>query len=179
MIDARFSVPWLAETSSADRERVRRVLVVCTANEARSPLVAGLLNHAIARSGRRGSATSAGTRVLEPGRPMAPVARRVLARAGVPVRPFHSRQLTAAMIGDADLVLVAEEGHRRVVLDIDPSAVQRTHLILAFAAAAPMQSVRSHEWELEDPVGAPADRLPALEATVVRATLRIAERIVA
>lgn len=179
----QFDLPW-ARTDVAPAPDVRTILVVCTANEARSPLIQRVLaaefdHHAPGRF----SVISGGTRVSRPGSPMAPVARSVLRANGFTESPFASQALSANMIADADLIIAAETSHMDAILDLAPSAMKRTFTLLQLAEMAAAYLVggvdvpfiemapvlrgtvranHSGEFDLEDPVGYSAAQVRAL-----------------
>jgi protein-tyrosine phosphatase len=90
---------------------VKKVLFVCTANVCRSPMAQELFNALAEDEGLPFRAESAGTAALE-GRPMAENALAALEEAGVYPRETHSaRQVSAAMIEGAELVLAMTPQH--------------------------------------------------------------------
>lgn len=116
------------------------VLVVCTANQCRSPLAEHQLRAAARSAGLDWTIGSAGTRA-KAGRHLDHDVAAVLHELHItPTRHWTSRRLDAAMIERADLVLTAERAHRGVVAELVPDAVTRTFTLLEFArmlAAAP------------------------------------------
>ena len=90
---------------------MKKVLFVCTANVCRSPMAQELFN-ALAHDGALPfRAESAGTAALE-GRPMAENALAALEEAGIYPEAAHSaRRVSAAMIGDSELVLAMTPEH--------------------------------------------------------------------
>ncbi|MCW5951399.1 MAG: hypothetical protein KIT69_04000 [Propionibacteriaceae bacterium] len=126
------------------------VLAVCTGNISRSPAVEYLLKRALPGVDGR----SAGVAAVVGAGVDAPVADYLRGR-GLDVSGFASRQLTPAMIADADLVLPLTRQHRAWILDRVPAAVRRTYTLREFARV--LES-------LEDvPAGkSPAERLTAV-----------------
>ncbi len=103
--------PVHSETGSvrpALAERDGRILVVCTGNVCRSPLVEGLLRLALPPSI---TVHSAGTNALV-GQPMDPRSAELLRRHGGAPADFAARQVDASLIEQADLVVTATRAHR-------------------------------------------------------------------
>ncbi|WP_205843908.1 hypothetical protein [Nakamurella deserti] len=154
--------------------RAFRVLVVCTANQCRSPMAEYLLRDALRAAGIPADATadladgrpaagwsvgSAGTRTRG-GRPMDPAASTVLAERGIDGSGFVGRALTPQLIRDADLVLAATREHRGAIASLLPAALSRLFTIQQFgylAAAAQPGTVT-------DPVDAGFDLLARARA---------------
>ncbi|ROR92513.1 low molecular weight phosphatase family protein [Nocardioides aurantiacus] len=107
-----------------------RVLVVCVGNVCRSPLGERLL---AARLGEGFEVSSAGVGALV-GEPMDPEAAAHLERLGGSADGFAARQLTDAIVRDADLVLTATKEVRARVLQESPVALRRTFTLRELAA---------------------------------------------
>lgn len=103
------------------------VLVVCTGNLCRSPIMETLL----AASAPSTTVRSAGT-AAPGGRPWHPLALAALAEAGHDVTGT-ARRLRARDIGAATLVLTAAGRHRARVVQLDPTAEQRCFTLLEAA----------------------------------------------
>lgn len=108
-----------------------RVLFVCVGNVCRSPLGERLLAQRL--SGHDVEVASAGVAALV-GSPMSPEAAAQLEAYDGSADGFAARQLTAAMLREADLVLTATRELRSRVLSEVPSALRRTFTVLEFAA---------------------------------------------
>jgi protein-tyrosine phosphatase len=155
-----------------------RILLVCTGNICRSPLAERLLRVGLTAGLGPAAAdsyhvSSAGTRAWE-GSPMDRTAARELRRLGGDPAGFRSRQLVAAHVEAADLVLTATVAHRSVVLAEAPEALRRTFTIRELAglaaaltpdsdlarlvaqAAASRGAVPIDDLDVIDPYGAPA-----------------------
>ncbi len=106
------------------------VLFVCTANICRSPYMELVARQ---RLGDRALVTvaSAGTHGWE-GKGMNGTMAATLS-ADVGYDEFISRQLTGAMIDEADLVLTADRGHRSYVLEEYPAAFRKVFTLGQFA----------------------------------------------
>ena len=107
-----------------------RILTVCTGNICRSPLVEQLL-----RSGLDGldvDVASAGTGALV-GHPMDERAAVYSRELGAVPDGHLARQLTADLIRESGLVLVASREHRRSVVELLPRASHYTFTVREFA----------------------------------------------
>lgn len=121
------------------------VLMVCTGNICRSPLAerlaAARLARLVTQTGQTGqtgplesvvTVRSAVVRACA-GEPMHPHASTVLDERGVEHDGFVARQVTAAMVERADLVLCATRQHRAQVVTLAPRAVRRSFTLREFA----------------------------------------------
>lgn len=106
------------------------LLVVCTANVARSPLAAALLRAQIGAPDV--TVTSAGTHARD-GDPAADGARALAVERGLDLSSHRSQPVTAGAIADADLVLTATEEHRDHCGGLAPGAGPRTFTLQEFA----------------------------------------------
>lgn len=161
---------------------VFRILVVCTANICRSPLVEHILRNrlqgvAAASTRVRFDVSSAGVRGWD-GAEMDPPAAAELRSLGGDPSDFRARSFTPALAERADLILTATTEHRRIVLQEVPQALQRTFTVLEFAnivstvepvreawgdpvevvrrAAVHRGASRLDDYDLADPYGRPA-----------------------
>lgn len=108
-----------------------RVLVVCTGNICRSPAVERLLAAGLGAAAAPGgdvAVASAGTGAVV-GAPVSPPMAELVAAAGADVGGFAARQLTPALLREADLVLALTRRHRAAVVDLLPAAVRRTFVL--------------------------------------------------
>ena len=116
------------------------VLVVCTANVCRSPLVAGLLRHRLdTTSGARArwiTVTSAGTHAVPGDVVDAPVLDVLAQVTGRPAQRTHARRLDADLVRGADLVLAMTRQHRSDVLALVPAAQRSVFTLLELARIA-------------------------------------------
>ena len=143
------------------------MLVVCTANVIRSPVIALLLMDRLRGTGV--TVSSAGVSALE-GRPMATDMRSLLPPGLVgAAATLVSRHLTKEMVLEADVVITATREQRAAVVTLVPTALQRTFTLGEFAA-----------WSQElarEPTAPPVDTLHEVVQRIprVRATRRIAD----
>lgn len=124
------------------------ILFVCTANICRSVIAERLARRGLrARLGADACGfrvTSAGTASLE-GCPVHPYTAEALTWLGADAEGVASRQLTAADIDTADLILAAGQQHRNQVIAMQPSASRRAYLLREFARMAAAASVSAEE----------------------------------
>ena len=113
-----------------DPRRGGRILVVCTGNVCRSPYIHLRLAHELADLDI--DVESAGTGALVD-RPVDPGSTALLDAIGVDSASFRARQLTAALVQEADLVLTATRMHRRQVVQEVPAALRKTFALTDFA----------------------------------------------
>ena len=100
------------------------VLLLCTANQCRSPMAEALLRHRLAEHGLSVSVSSAG--LYPSGSPATDEAISVMAERGLDIDPHRSRQLDAGLLAEADLVIGMTREHVREVAVIDGGALGRT-----------------------------------------------------
>jgi protein-tyrosine phosphatase len=110
-----------------------RILVVCTANICRSPVVAMSLARALATRGHDVIVSSAGTHggLLEvPGDTL-----RAAAEVGLELADHRSRALTRQTLADdgADLIVTMTREQLRAVVGLDPGAWRRTFTLKELA----------------------------------------------
>ena len=108
-----------------------RILFVCMGNTCRSPMAAQLLRaHLGSEPGI--SVSSAGT-LADEGAPLTPEAAAVIDSIVGAVGSHRARQLTPALLVDADLVLTATRAIRAQAVRLAPGAVRYTFTINEFA----------------------------------------------
>lgn len=110
---------------------VKRILVVCIGNICRSPTAEFLLRDRLRNAdGAQSSAqvASAGLNAMV-GHPMEVMAAQVLREHGVDGAGHSARQLTLAMLHDADLVLVMEKFHLAAIARMAPEASGKAFLL--------------------------------------------------
>lgn len=110
-----------------------KVLFVCTANIARSPLMELWARQRLGPDSEI-EVASAGTHGFVD-HPVDPGMVPELEQRGLVYDAFRSRRLTPQLVREADLVLTAEAAHRRHVLDDVPEAFRKVFTIGQFADA--------------------------------------------
>lgn len=135
------------------------ILVVCTANICRSPMIERMLRHRLQErlgdEARRFAVTSAGTWGHDQTQ-MHQFSERVLTEHGMDAADFMPRELAEQMVGAADLVLTAARDHRAAVVTLVPRASRRAFTLLEFARL--LRPVDPADIDATDPV----DRARAL-----------------
>lgn len=136
-----------------------RVLVVCTGNICRSPIAAALLKRSAA-FGADASVTSAGLRAVVDHPVDSVMLKAVAGVAGLDLEDFRARQLTSAMIDDADLILTMTTRQRSEVLGMTPGAIDRTFTMRQFADLVQHHGASLVRGELSAERGGQARDLP-------------------
>ena len=114
-----------------------QILFICSGNTCRSPLAAALLAGMLtAPEKERTHIVSAGTGAIS-GAPASDGALRAAEEAGFSLAAHRSRRLSRDLVVESDLILAMEASHRAAAIALDPSAAERTHLLLGFAAGLP------------------------------------------
>lgn len=114
-----------------------RILMVCTGNICRSPMMERLMRAALERhgAGQWCEVSSAGM-WAQAGEPMQPFAASTLAERDVDADGFVATPVNEELLKSAELILTATLGHRSAVVGIVPSAVRRTFTMLELARIA-------------------------------------------
>ncbi|MFZ4518757.1 MAG: hypothetical protein ACOYOP_10230 [Microthrixaceae bacterium] len=140
-----------------------RLLVVCTANQCRSPLGEVIARFDLERRGIPAVVASAG--FLQGGVPAAEGSVQTAARRGLDLRSHHSRRIDPDMLDAADVVLAMEGAHVMRLVGDWPERTDHVLTVEGAAAAA----------RLGVP-GAPLDG-PGLRAWAVAAQPRVLGRV--
>ena len=111
-----------------------KVLVVCTGNISRSPVVQHLLASGLADPSLQVS--SAGTHAVV-GAGVDPPMRELLAGIGIGSAEFRARQLKSYLLSDVDLVLGLTTEHRATAVKLEPSIVRRSFTLREFVRILP------------------------------------------
>ena len=104
---------------------IHRILIVCVGNICRSPMAEIVLRKHL--GGEDIVVESAGLAALV-GNPIDPLAEAVLAGEGLTGKGHVARQVTAEMIGKADLVLAMQKRHLGAIHAIAPQARGKSFL---------------------------------------------------
>ena len=104
---------------------IRHILVVCVGNICRSPMAEALLRNAL-RGQEEITVESAGLGALV-GHPASDYAVELMDERGIDISSHRAQQLTPDLVTKADLILVMEAGHRRVIDENDVTARGKVH----------------------------------------------------
>lgn len=127
-----------------------KVLVVCSGNICRSPMVAEYLRHRAAQDGLHHVVVdSAGTLGIE-GQPASAEAIEALREIGLDLSGHRSRGLRATDLADADLVLAMTQSHVEELAARFPQGAERRLLLRAFEGSP---RIGRDAPDLPDPIG--------------------------
>lgn len=175
------------------------ILVVCSANQCRSPMAEGFLRAELARHAIDATIRSGGTMAV-PDLPATDDAIATMARAGVDIAAHRSGAVASGDVDGADLILGMTRAHlRELVLDV-PSAWSRTFTLKEIVRRAEKYGPRAaHEtvedWirrigalrqpaelvgsdpvdDVEDPIGQPRSVYEAVASELADLASRLAE----
>ncbi len=130
------------------------ILMVCSANCCRSVLAEALLKDGLAKNGIPDvKVFSRGTHALF-GRPAFAGVADALKEWKIDVSAHRARPIERNDIQEADLILVAEEGHKNFILEQFIKSEPKTFLLKEFAGDPP-DAIGS--WNIPDPIGMSQD----------------------
>lgn len=146
------------------------ILVVCTGNICRSPVVEALLRQALRQQGldETWRVSSAGT-WAPAGAPASLYSALLLAERGLDISQHRSRLVNQAMIDQADLILCLELGHAEALRSEFLQAADKIHLLAATAGPA---------YSVEDPYGGPREGYERMVAEVSNLVQRGLPRLI-
>ena len=104
---------------------IRHILVVCVGNICRSPMAEALLRNAL-RGQEEITVESAGLGALVD-HAASEHAVELMHERGIDISSHRAQQLTPDLVSKADLILVMESGHRRVIDENDVTARGKVH----------------------------------------------------
>lgn len=125
---------------------MKHVLIVCTANVCRSPMVAGLLSKQLdaAGFGDQVMVRSAGV-YAEPGKPVWRPIGELMVERGIDLSRHRSQPVSSEMALAANLIIVMEEAHRQSIFYLSPRSLHKTFLLGELAGdGEPLADVMGH-----------------------------------
>jgi protein-tyrosine phosphatase len=116
---------------------MKQILVVCTANICRSPLIAGILDEHLGANGLNDVVTvrSAGI-YAQAGNPVWGPIGELMAERGIDLHRHRSQPITSEMALAADLIIVMEEGQRQSIFYLEPRALRKVVLLSELSGEA-------------------------------------------
>lgn len=101
-----------------------QVLFVCTGNTCRSPMAAALYNQIY----KDGGADSAGICVMTP-MPAAENAIQVMREFGADLKKHRAKQVSAALIRSADVILTMTKHHKQILSAQFPDSAEKIRIL--------------------------------------------------
>ena len=124
------------------------VLMVCTGNICRSPMAEGMLKYGLPKTlAHRISVASAGTHALHGNRAQ-PFAVQTMQQRGVDITKHRARLLGPTLIRAADLIVVMEPLHARLIRRAVMNIGSKVQLLTFYNPETDLR-------EVPDPMGAP------------------------
>jgi protein-tyrosine phosphatase len=145
------------------------ILLICTANQCRSPMAEALLRRRLGESPDDPAVTVTSAGFLEGGVPCPPDVITVMAEVGIDLSGHRSRRVSADLVDEADLIVTMAKQHSIDLAVEFPSAWRRCFTVSellgrAAAAGGPAPSQRRNT----DPQASPESSREALEAWAAR-----------
>lgn len=155
----RASSPTPAESSPSARRSPRdlKVLVVCTGNVCRSPIVEWTLADRRLGGGGRFRVSSAGRAAID-GAAIDREAERAARDAGLAPRPHRARLLRADLVESAELVLALDRDARASAVRLVPRASAYAFTLVEFRRLVTDVAASGRRVDLDDLVGVVAAR---------------------
>jgi protein-tyrosine-phosphatase len=126
------------------------ILVICTANICRSPVVEAVLRDRLHKQGHHDwQVSSAGTWATQRRGASAYSIDVLYEREGLDINGHLSRGVTAALLAEADLVLCMEAGHAEALRAEFPTHASKVFML--------SQMVNNRRFNVSDPYGGPRD----------------------
>ena len=131
---------------------MKTILFVCTGNSCRSVMAVEMFKKMLGGDKDKINILSAGVGTM-PGMRASEYTIKVLQREGIDATSHRSIAISKDMIQNADLVIAMDRFHKNRIVEIDPSAKNKTHVLREFKKA-PDEIL---EPEILDPIGRPLE----------------------
>jgi protein-tyrosine-phosphatase len=109
------------------------ILFVCTANINRSFMAERILRGELKKRRKHNVHISSAALIDMKGEPADPVAAKLVKASGYDDAGHQSRLLTEEMVAQADLILVMEDNHRKLILEQYPPAEGKVRLLKSYS----------------------------------------------
>ena len=106
----------------------KNIVMVCIGNICRSPMAEAILRHRAQSKNISINISSAGIAALV-GKPADSNVQELLLEEGIDCSAHKARQLTSAILLEAELVLVMEQNHRKEIECMFPNVCGKVHLL--------------------------------------------------
>ena len=117
----------------AGNARPNHILFICTGNLGRSPMAEHLLRHLLQQSEIEGIEVSSAGLFSEEGLPAEYEALEIMSERGIDMSGHRSRALTQEMADKADLIIVMEDYHQRLMGKYFENVEKKTHMLGEYA----------------------------------------------
>jgi protein-tyrosine-phosphatase len=135
-------------SSGPDGNRPLRLLVMCNANQCRSPMAGVLARTILQRWGVPANVTTCG--ILDAGYPAVARATAEMRRRGLDLSDHHSQRLDPDLLADTDLVLTMERRQLVALADMDMGAIERSFTLKELADLANLIGRRRPDQSIGD-----------------------------
>lgn len=169
MSDRTRTAAAVAENEAAGAVPPVRILVVCTANICRSPVVEALLRAKLAARGHGSWQVASGGLLAGAGHPASKHGVKILASRGLDLQGHRSHEVGRADVEVADLVLCMERRHAEALEVENRSQREKIYLLTAMIG---------HDEDIADPYGGPRPWYETMVAEVDEILDRGLERII-
>ena len=152
-----------------EKETMKTVLFVCTANQCRSPMAEGMFRKMLADKGKADvRVESAGISRTDTS-PATDEAVKAMRRRGIDIRQHASRHVTKRIADGASLILVMTKNHREMLAQLYPDCQQKTFMLSEYA--------EGKELDVPDPVGLDIEAYGIVAALLERFLRQVAEKV--
>lgn len=127
---------------------MKKIVFVCTGNSCRSVMAEGLFRKYIGEKAKDYAVLSAGTGAADGFPPSEPTVN-AMRQEGVDVTEHQSQRLTLDIIRQAHLLIVMEKMHKDFILQMDPKAKSKVHLLTEFSSK---DKNRFSDIDIPDPI---------------------------